>query len=1618
MHSLPESLYRRVEKDGTLIAVSSGDEHVTFADLWGRASALAERLRDAGAGPGHLVGVRLRRSVDLLAGLLGVLLSGAAYLPLDPDHPAERLAGQLGELGMTRVVADPDLTSAGGPTISDGAVPDRWPFAGELAYVTFTSGSTGRPKPIAVTHGGLFNHARALAEAQGLSAADRVLQFASATFDVIAEELYPTWLAGARVVLSPAGPPTVAELERLVADAAITVVNLPSSYFEHWARDLAARGARPPESLRLAVIGSEAAHGDAVRLWLDRTGVPVLNAYGVTEATITTTTFRPSAGRLTAAVVPIGRPIPGVEVLLLDDDLAPVPAGAAGELCIGGAGLARGYHGRPGPTAERFVPHPASAVPGARLYRTGDLARREAGGPIEFLGRGDDQLQVRGHRVEPAEIVAALREHRQVADAYAWKHPAAGGLVACAVPADVRRAPAGAELRAWLAARLPDYLVPDAVVMLDELPRTSSGKIDRAALPAPAAARAADEEYEGPRDDRERAVVETWQDVLGIERVGVHDSFFQLSGNSLLAIRILDRLRAAAGARLTMRDLLAHPTPAGLARRLGAARPDAPALPPLVPGPRRRIAPASAQQEQIWLAGRMSPDGLAYHVQTSLRIAGPLDAGALERSLTELVRRHEILRTTFEDVDGRLAQVVHPAGPATLERADLRDLPRAEREAAAEALVQRELRRPFDLGRLPLMRWTLIRVDDAEFELLLVEHHLLSDAASFAALRRELAGLYRSETGRAAEPPPEPVLQYGDYARWQQAAMASPAMRAQLAYWTGRFATLPPALELPADRSRPQRQAFRGDVVRAELPGPLRRSLREFCRVRNATLFTVLLAAFAAVLHRVTGAKDLCVGSAFANRRQPGTGSLPGLLVNTVALRWGLSGATTFAGLLGQTRELLVEAAANQELPFGRLVETLNPARGSAHSALTQVMFAIDDAPERQLELGDCAATVFERDNGTAKLDLSVVAEAPGEGDDRITLSWEYDVALFDRATVERLADGLHRLLAGALEAPDAELGALPLLSPAERRRVLVEWNERGPAEPLAGRAHEAAAAQARRAPDALAVTAPGRAMTRGELDRRSNAVAHALRARCAGPETAVGLLLPRSPELVVAILGVLRAGGAYVPLDPDHPPERLAYIARDARVAVVLAGAGADADLPVETLRLEDLDAGHAAPPAVAVPDRGLAYLMYTSGSTGTPKGVAVEHRAVENLAGWHLRRFGLGPGDRTTMVAAPGFDASAWEILPALAAGASLHVPPPETRVAPDRLQTWLIDEGITVSFLPTPLAEAMLTLPWPARTSLRLLLTGGDLLHARPDMALPFALVNNYGPTENTVVATSGDVDLAWDGRPPIGRPIDGVRTYVLDGRLEPVPAGAHGELYVGGASLARGYVGRSGLTAERFLPSPFAAGERIYRTGDLARWLPDGSLDFLGRADQQVKIRGFRVEPAEIAAALGRHPTVAGAEVLPADAPAGDRRLVAYVAPRPGCGIDPDELRAHCLRSLPAYMTPSVFVAVDALPLLPSGKVDRAALARLPLPAAAEDGAEPDGEVESRIAAIWREVLGLERVGRHDDFFGLGGHSLLSARIASRLEREFHRRLPVSIVFEHPTVAGLAGVLEEG
>ncbi|MEO7330659.1 MAG: amino acid adenylation domain-containing protein, partial [Minicystis sp.] len=1609
----------QVEQYPEAMALRFGEEQLSYRALDERANRLARRLRRLGIGTDSLVGIALDRSPALVLSILAVLKAGAAYVPLDPAYPRERLALMIEDAGMALLVSRENLLDA----LPSAAVPvldiDR--HAAEIAaeasvplalaqsadtpaYVIYTSGSTGKPKGVVVLHRGLANVGRLHRQALLAGPGARVLQFSSSSFDASVWELCMALLTGATLVLaSPEALMPGPDLLRTLREEAISHVTLPPSA-------LAVMTVSPLPALQVLIVAGEACSADLVSRWAP--GRRFWNAYGPTEATICASMSECLAdgGRPT-----LGTPIPGAWIRILDGAGQQAPIGVPGEICIGGIGLARGYLNRPELTAERFIVDPS----GERLYRSGDLGRWSAQGAIEYLGRIDLQVKIRGYRIELGEVESALAQHPDVREvAVVVREDLPGDLRLCAYfVGEAAPGPSAADLQSFLGHSLPQFMIPSAFVRLSALPISPNGKVDRRALPAPELRTAlAGAE---PRSPLEELLAGIWSELLGVPEIGIHDDFFALGGHSLLATRMLSRVLAVLPVELPLRALFEAPTVAQLASRLEEALREGQgvSIPPLAKAPRSGPRALSFAEERLWFLSQLEPEDGSYLIPLALRLEGRLDVGALSRSLQEIVRRHEILRTSYVIEDGVPRAVTVDELVIALPLTGLGSLPSSERELALRAALAEALRRPFDLTQAPLVRADLFQLADDGHLLLVTMHHIVSDGWSMGIFDRELGALYAAFSAGEPSPLAELPLQYADVAIWQRGWLQGEALDRQLAYWKERLTGAGEPLALPLDRPRPPRPSPQGARRAMRLPASLGAALRELSRREGVTLFMTLLAAFELLLHRWSGQNDIRVGSPVGNRTRAETEGLIGFFVNTLVLRSTIDGEMSFRELLGQIKESCLGAYAHQDLPFERLVQALSPDRDPAQTPLVQVTFTLQNGPLEAAHPRDLPRRAVLTETTHAKYDLSLTMT---EGSGGLSASMVYRSELFDAATIDRLLGNLRILLEGLVEAPESEVHRLPLLSPEERRLQLEVGCGERVSFPGGSSVPALFAAQVDRTPTALAVSAGGRTLRYLEVEQRANRLAHHLRRRGVGPETLVGVCLPRGVDTVVALLGILEAGGAYVALDPAHPPDRLAFAVADAGLALLVTQDHLSplfAGVKVDLLCIDGDWAEIAREPdarlqAEIAPDR-LAYVIYTSGSTGVPKGVEVCHGALLNLCLWHQRAYGLTPADRTTLLAAPGFDASVWEIWPSLISGAALYIPDEETRTAPGLLVNWLLTQRITVSFLPTPLAESVLSEPWPADTALRFLLTGGDRLRIWPTKDLPFALINHYGPTEYTVVTTAGDVAPGGQGAPSIGRPIANTRVYVLDAFRQLLPSGAAGELYIGGAGLARGYLRRPALTAERFVSSPFAGdgGERLYRSGDRVRFLPDGRLDFLGRIDDQVKIRGNRVELGEIEAVLGQHPSVREVTVQ-AQELSGHLRLVAYVVPV--STFTATELRAFAGQKLPDYMVPSSWVRMDALPRTPNGKVDRRAL-----PAPAVDRAEgalvaPRGPIEEGLVSLFAEVLGADAaaIGAQDDFFALGGHSLLGTVLVSRIRAAFGIELPLRTLFEAPRPAALA------
>ncbi len=1652
--TIPSLFAREAARRPATVAVEDAHsgERWTYGELAVRAGRLARRLAGAGVGPEVPVGLFLERSSAAVAAMLAILEAGGAYLPLDPALPLERLAWLLADTAAPVVVTRRGLLAAlpdaaagrwkaiaidddeSDESVSDGGPPLAPASADSIAYITYTSGSTGEPKGVAVVHRGVVRLVRDTGSIH-LGEDQTILQLAPLAFDASTFEVWGALLNGGRLVVAPSGMPSLAELAALIAGHGVTTMFMTTALF-HAAVDSGIDALRPLSQL---IVGGEVMSPEHLaRARAELAGVRLVHAYGPTENTTFTTCGTIGAHGADTAVdaaraAPIGRPIANTSVHLLDGALRPVPIGAAGELCAGGDGLARCYFRRPAETAERFVPDPLGE-PGSRLYRTGDLARFLADGEVDFLGRIDAQVKIRGFRIEPGEVESALAHHPKIGEAAVV---VAGGasekrLVTYCVPRRADLQPA--ELARFLRRRLPEYLVPSAFVLVEALPLTAAGKVDRrtlAARPLPEPGEKANRDAASrpsralPCNPIEELLASLFASLLGRDEVAVDDDFFALGGHSLLATRAIARLREALGVELPVAALFERPTVAGLAEAVAEARAGGGSAPPLVRVRRDVDLPLSFAQERLWFIDRLLPGNPAYNLPLALDCDGALDAAALAGALAGLAARHETLRTRFELVDGGPVQRIDAPGSLDLPSIDLAELPSARRKEEEARLIAAESWRPFDLARGPLARARLLRLAADRHALLLVLHHSIADGWSLSVLVRDLSALYRqAASGEPASQPmlPELPVQYADYSAWQRAWLVGQVLEGELAYWREKLAGAPPLLELPTDRPRPPVASWQGGVRPARLGPALSSALLRLGRRQGATPFMVLAAGFLALLGRLSNQDDATLGMPIAGRTRVETEDLVGFFVNTLALRAAVPGDLAFGRLVERVRADSLAAYEHQEVPFERLVEELRVERSLAHSPLFQVMFALQNAPVGELSLPRLALRPRTVPGAAAKFDLTLTLS---ESEDGFTGGMSYATALFDATTIDRLLAGYANLMEGAAAEPERRLDELPLLAAATRHQVIAEWNDS--AGPLGEDVLARFAAWAQAYPAAEAVEEGDRTASYGELAGWAGALSARLRALGVGIESRVAVLAERSMATVAGYLAVLAAGGAYVALDPQQPAERLAAMMEDAwrgcAAPVLLAqralAAGFAERLAASGAVLVDpAEAGEPAPFApVATPAEAAAYVIYTSGSTGTPKGVVVSRGALANLAALHLATYEVGPGDRSTLLVGTGFDISVWEIWPCLAAGATLVAVDEETRVAPAALAAWLASRRITVSFLPTALAEPAMAEPWPAGATLRALVTGGDRLHEGPPAALPFPVVNLYGPAECTVASTAGTVEPG-SVLPSIGRPIGNLHVRLLAASGQPVPVGVTAELAVGGAGVARGYLGDSARTAERFVPDPLAGapGERLYRTGDLARFLPDGRLDFLGRRDRQVKIRGIRIELGEIEAALAAHSSVAaGVAEVHGAGPAA--RIVAYVVPAAG-ELAVGELRRWLKDRLPPAMIPAAFVEMAALPLTANGKVDRAAL---PEPAAealaAGEFVPPSNALEELLSGLWAEVLGGPRVGANDSFFDLGGHSLQAVRLMNRIRDDLGVELKVRAIFEAPTLAEFAALVAE-
>jgi amino acid adenylation domain-containing protein/thioester reductase-like protein len=1687
IHQLFEA---QVEETPDAIALTFEDNHLTYAALNAKANQLAHYLIERGVGPDVLVGLCLERSLEMVIGLLGILKAGGAYVSLDPNYPAERLGFMLTDIAPSVVLtqerfAELDFADAQALNLdsdwprvaaypADNPLPDLQP--GNLAYCIFTSGSTGKPKGAGVPHQGILNRLQWMQAEYGLNSTDAVLQKTPYSFDVSVWEFFWPLMSGARlVVAAPDLHKDSQGLIELIRSEGITTIHFVPSMLQVF---VDTPGVEQCTVLKRVICSGEALPAELVQRFQQKLPVELHNLYGPTEASVDVSYWACPVNCKENAI-PIGKPIANLRLYILDRSLNPVPIGMPGELHIGGIGLGRGYLNRPELTAEQFIPDPFGK-PGSRLYRTGDLVRYRPDGNIDYLGRIDHQVKIRGFRIELGEIEAQLLQQPTIKDAVVVAREDQSGdkrLVAYVVPHTAEAEQTQIDLlKTQLKQHLPDYMVPSAFVVLDAMPLSTNGKLNRKQLPAPDFSEQLKNVYVAPRTETEQVLAEIWQDILGVEQMGVEDDFFELGGHSLLATQLILRITKHFSVELPLRHLFEHSRIAALAEMIDRQQAAGNALHAItIPlAPRTAPIPLSYAQQRLWFLDRLEPDNPFYNIPVALRLTGRLDLAALAQSFATIVRRHDVLRTVFDTgPDGEAVQTIRPDLIAELEPIDMTGLG-AGQEDAWQALFRQEAAESFDLRNGPLIRARLLRLkDNAEQQdalLLLTMHHIVSDGWSAKLLVKEFSALYRAFTQGLVAPLAELPIQYADFACWHRQWLSGEVLERQVQYWRQQLDGAPLVLDLPTDRPRPAVMTYRGAKLSFELSLETAQAIRALSRQHNVTLFMALLAVFQLLLSRYSGQADLCVGSPVANRNRPEIEGVIGFFVNTLVLRADLSTNPTVAELLAQIKTTVLDAQQHQDLPFEKLVEVLQPERDPSRSPLFQVMFVLAKQEPLTLSLPDLSVELIDDSGKVAKFDLTLhIQDLP---DGRISASWEYNTDLFDTSSIEQLERHYQQLLQAIVAQPQSKVSELPLLSEAETRQILTDWNATEVEYPQDRCIHQLFEAQVEKTPDAIALTFEDQNLSYADLNAKANQLAHYLIERGVGPDVLVGICLERSLEMVIGLLGILKAGGAYVPLDPNYPAERRALIFADAGVKLLLTREALNTELtenaevavgyatrtlgfessfgankvraayPTELMTRDciihlDRDgpaiAGYPATnPSVSVYPLHLAYLIYTSGSTGRPKGVAVNHRNAVHSTWARLSEY-PEPVKAYLLLSSFAFDSSVAGIFWTLAQGGCLCLPHEDSSKDPLALAA-LIERHDVSHLLALPsLYAVLLEHSALALRRLQVAIVAGEAcptdIVKRHLVMLPGAkLYNEYGPTEGTVwssVYQAGPDDL--DRPLAIGRPIANVRLYVLDRCLNPVPVGTTGELYIGGAGIVPGYWQRPQLTAERFVPAPFGpAGGRLYKTGDLTRYRADGALEFLGRLDHQVKIRGFRIELGEIEAQLLQQPTIKDAVVVAREDQPGDKRLVAYVVPHTAEADTEqaiiDGLKAQLKQLLPDYMLPSAFLVLDAMPLSANGKLDRK---QLPAPNLSKQLKKtyvaPRTETEQALAEIWREVLGIDQVGIEDDFFQLGGHSLLATQLAFDCEKRLQQKFPVKTVFEHPTImlqaAWLAGDISD-
>ena len=1635
LHQLFEA---QVAKTPDAVAVVFKAETLTYRELNTKANQLAHYLQTLGVKPEVKVGICVERSLEMAIALLAVLKAGGAYVPIEPSYPLARKTYILQDSQMQVLLTQQhlitDLTTETIKVIcldSDRQKIEKQKTENpihnttklNLAYVIYTSGSTGKPKGVQIPHQGLVNYLSWCTKTYAVERGEGTLVHSPLGFDLTITSLLSPLLVGRTVKLLPEERSIETLSQALNQSSNLSLVKITPAHLDLLKQQLTKE--EIAHKTRAFIIGGENLLAESITWWQDVAPETILvNEYGPTETVVGCCVYQVLVGKHSSGSIPIGKPIANTKLYILDRCLEPVPIGVTGELYIGGDGLARGYLNRAELTAAKFRPNPFSSVAGDRLYQTGDLARFLPSGAIEYLGRIDNQVKIRGFRIELGEIEAVMLTHPAIQEAVVivnGQTPESQTLIAYLVP-NSRSIPTTAELRSFIEAKLPDYMIPSAFVTSETLPLTPNGKIDRKALQALKSTSVNLGDRLAPSTPIEKLLAGIWTEILGIEQIGINHNFFEIGGHSLIATRVISQIRQVLGVELPLRSLFENPTIARLAKQIEQAIKSDSGISTtkIEPVSRSQQLPLSHAQQRLWFLAQLEPDSPFYNIPAAVHLQGELNLEALQQSFDRIIARHETLRTNFPTQQGEAVAIISEIKLPTIPLLDLRQLPVSEKQIQIQRQTELEAQQSFDISSELLIRIKILRLEDKEHILLLTMHHIIADGWSINILIREIAILYQAFCQGQTPTLSELTIQYVDFAVWQRQWLQGETLETQKAYWLKQLENAPKILELPTDYPRPAIQTFQGASHPFQLSQELSTALNKLSQQQGSTLFMTLLAAFQTLLWRYTAQEDIIVGSPIANRNRAEIEGLIGFFINTLVLRTNLAGNPSFEELLQRVRETALGAYAHQDLPFELLVEQLQSERDLSHTPLFQVMFVLQNAPMSALELPDLTLTALENESKTAQFDLTLSMRETEFG---LEGSWEYNTDLFESATIARMVGHFQTLLEAIVANPQQCLSDLPILTQTEQQ-LLGSWNDTEVNYPQALCIHQLFEAQVERSPDAVAVVFEAETLTYRELNTKANQLAHYLQTLGVKPEVLVGICVERSIEMIIGLLAILKAGGAYVPLDPNYPTQRLRDILEDSQPIVLLTQQDLVASLPTHQAQTICIDSdwqliaeNPTDNPTSEIITNNLAYVIYTSGSTGKPKGVMIKHASTVAMLNWANKTF--TPEARAGVLASTSicFDLSVFEIFMPLSCGGKIILI--ENALVLPTLPA--ASEVTLINTVPSIIAQLLRNNSIP--TSVKTVNIAGEPLQSHLVQQLYQQdniqqVFNLYGPSEDTTYSTYSWIQKGASSTPPIGRPIDNTKIYLLDGNLQPVPVGVAGMLYLDGAGLARGYLNRPEITADKFIPNPFAnlPGQRLYQTGDLARYLPNGEIEYVGRIDNQVKLRGFRIELGEIEAVMLTHPAVREIVVVREESN-NSKHLVAYVVPQPEPTLTIAALREFLTSKLPNYMIPSAFVTLEALPLTPNGKVDRKAL---PAPDTDIESDRkliaPRNLVETKLTEIWTEVLDLQPIGIFDNFFDLGGDSILAIMVITKTN-QVGLQLSVKQLFQHQTIADLASIAVE-